>query len=1113
MKFVSLHNHTSFSHGDGYRLPKAHIGRVADLGMSAVGFTEHRSTSSHAQLDLYAREAGIKPIYGCEFDVALPGETYRRHFHQTVLAENEEGYRNLNRLVTLAWQQTKYVPRLYTPQLLDPKLTSGLIVLSGCADSQLSCTILGGKGFGDRRADWQQEDAEAGRILVEQFQEVYGDRYYLECQQFPGLERSTMLNQIFMDISRVTGVKPVVTADVHYPFPDDNEMQKVLHAAHRGGTVETVDAGWEYNILLTYPTSDQQIIDNLLQQELSPEEAQAALDSTAEIAERCTAELPKSDPIRYLSERLPGENSPVSQPKSSEEADARASALLKDLIEKGIDYRLEHNPGFAARWEANEDGYLDRLRYEFGLIEPKGFCDYFLVTADLVQWAKDVARMGVGPGRGSAAGSLICYVIRITEIDPMQFPLMQFERFIDPSRPDAPDIDIDFAHPEKVFEYAASKYGTEHVAHIGNFQRYRGKGALKDIGKAFSETIPFDVIQRLGKLIVDRPEGDARENNSVEDTFDSFPEAADLLAQYPDLWKATRLEGDYRTLSVHAAGMVISNRPITDTCALYEKVHAETKEVVRVIPYDKRDAERMGMLKLDILGLTTMAIIEDVIEMVPQLDWEQVYALPYDDPKTLAQFAAADLAGIFQFEGRTTRSIVERVFEGTPENWKDLGNEVQFMTLADINALSRPGALISGMTDRYIGVEQGTKDPAKYHPVVDAILASSNGCLVYQEQVMAIGREVGGFPGAKVGALRRIIGKKKGGGAFEEFFEEFKSGAANLHGMSEAQARQLWDWMAVSSSYLFNIPHAVSYAVIAYWAMWIKTRYPTEFYAAALRYAKTDPKDNKALSLMQDAVAHGIEVLPPDPVHSEFTWRVHGPAKVMAGFSQIPGIGEKLGRALEEWRDNEWGSRETWAVDDPITWQDMQFRKGKTGRKTKPDEPDHGVPKFGATMVRKAAEFSAASDPFGIYKATVAVDKVIDAIQRGDLPLGAPTADASGLAYMSDQQVVFVGLIKEVRIIDVLDDMRKRAPSKTLEDLRAELPDNHLTTKAKLICVDHIGADVHVNISRYRYAGLAADISEIVVGTDVAYVTGVAREGFGPTVQASALAVIDPNGA
>lgn len=1108
MKFVSLHSHTSFSHGDGYRLPKAHVQRAVDLGMSALAVTEHRSTSSHAQLDLYAREAGIKPIYGCEFDVALPDEPHRRHFHQTVLAMNEEGYRNLNRLVTLAWQQTKYVPRLYTPQMLDPKLTSGLIVLSGCADSQLSCTILGGKGFGDRREDWQQEDAEAGRVLVEQFQEVYGDRYYLECQQFPGLERSTMLNQLFMDISRVTGVKTVVTADVHYPFPDDNEMQMVLHAAHRGGTVETVDAGWEYDILLTYPTSDEQIIDNLLQQELTREEAQAALDATAEIAERCEVELPKSDPIRYLSERIPAEPSAISQAKSGEDADARASRLLKELIEEGIDYRLEHNPGFAARWSENEQGYLDRIRYEFGLIEPKGFCDYFLVTADIVQHAKDVQRQGVGPGRGSAAGSLLCYVVRITEIDPMQFPLMQFERFIDPSRPDAPDIDIDFAHPDRIFAYAAEKYGVEHVAHIGNFQRYRGKGSLKDIGKAFSETIPFDVIQRLGKLIVDRPEGDARENNSVEDTFDSFPEARELLAEYPDLWKATRLEGDYRTLSVHAAGMVISNRPITETCALYEKRDKDTGEITRVIPYDKRDAERMGMLKLDILGLTTMAIIEDVIEMVPDLDWDQVYGMTYDDPQVLGQFREADLTGIFQFEGRTTRSIVERVFANYGED-----DEIDFMTLADINALSRPGSLISGMTDRYIGVEQGEKERAEYHPVVDRILEPSNGCLVYQEQVMAIGREVGGFPGAKVGALRRIIGKKKGGGAFEEFFEEFRLGAERLHGMSEAQARQLWDWMAVSSSYLFNIPHAVSYAVIAYWSMWIKTHYPTEFYAAALRYAKTDPKDNKALALMQDAVSHAVAVLPPSPVHSEITWRVHGPAKIMAGFTQFPGVGEKLGQKIVDWRDAEWGSREQWAVDDPITWQDMRFRKGKTGRKTLPDEKDQGVSGFGPTMVRKAIEFTSSDDPFGIYKASVAVDKVIEAILDNRLPLGAPTADANGLQYMADQQVVFIGLIKEVRIIDVLDDMRKRAPSKSLDELRAELTDPHLSTKAKLICVDHVGADVHVNVSRYRYAGLRADIDEIVTGTDVAYVTGTAREGFGPTVQASSLTIIDPNGA
>lgn len=299
MHFCSLHTHTTFSHGDGFGLVSEHFDQAHKLGIGAIATTEHRSTSSHPAFEMEAQKRGMKAIYGCEFDVAMPNEPYRRHFHQTVLAMDEEGYRNLNRLMTLAWKQTHYVPRLYVPQLLDPELTRGLIVLSGCCDSFLSCTILGGKTFGDKKPDWEQEDIRAGRILVEQYQQVYGDRYYLECQQFPQLERSTILNQAFMDISTVTGAEPVVTADIHYPLEEHQEIQPFLHMAHRGGTLETQDADWEYNISLAYPESDQVVLDHLTEQQLTLAEAKRALRNTGLIADRCNVTLPTSDRIRY----------------------------------------------------------------------------------------------------------------------------------------------------------------------------------------------------------------------------------------------------------------------------------------------------------------------------------------------------------------------------------------------------------------------------------------------------------------------------------------------------------------------------------------------------------------------------------------------------------------------------------------------------------------------------------------------------------------------------------------------------------------------------------------------------------------------------------------------
>lgn len=302
MRFVSLHTHTTFSTGDGFGLVPEHVSRAAvELEMQALAVTDHRVSSAHPQLEQACNAAGIKPIFGCEFDVAhIDHLDVTRHFHQTVLAMDDEGYRNLNRLVTMSYVQSKRVPRLYTPQLLDKKLTKGLIVLSGCADSYLACTILGGKMLGEKRKDWKQEDARAGKELAERYQAVYGDRYYLECQRFPQLERSTVLNQVFLDISEATGIRTAATADVHYMFEVEGEMQQALHAAHRGANMKELnESDWEYDVPMTYPTSDEEIIGQLVEQEFTREEAERTVFETEAIAARCNVILPKSDRVRY----------------------------------------------------------------------------------------------------------------------------------------------------------------------------------------------------------------------------------------------------------------------------------------------------------------------------------------------------------------------------------------------------------------------------------------------------------------------------------------------------------------------------------------------------------------------------------------------------------------------------------------------------------------------------------------------------------------------------------------------------------------------------------------------------------------------------------------------
>lgn len=1100
MEWVSLHTHTSMSHGDGYRLPKHHVARVKELGMNALGVTEHRNVSSHVQLEQAANEAGIKPIFGCEFDIAPADEPRRRHFHQTVLAMNQTGYRNLNRLVGLAWEQTKYVPRLHLNQILDPELTEGLIVTSGCADSWISCFLLGGKSLGDRRDDWDDQSVEDTRALIRRFQRCYGDRFYLEMQMFPELERAVLLNQFFADVSAADGIPTVATADVHYPYPDQNAVQRMLHAAHRGGTVSTQDADWEYDVRLTYPESDTHCLQKLIDCDLSRAEAKAAVQGAREIADRCTVELPKSERVIY-----------VERGKQMSAPDR-----LREWVNDGIEFRANTDPRFAQRWDADTDAYLERIHYEFGLLEEKGFCDYFLVCSDLVRWAKDVAKMGVGPGRGSAAGSEICYLLRITEIDPMEFPLMQFERFIDPSRPDDPDIDIDFEDPKAVFDYATGKYGAEKTSHIANYMRYRGRTSVKDVARAH-ELLDFAEVHELKDLIVDRDDGDPRENFSVVDAIASFDRAKEIVEKYPDLRMAADIEGDYRGLGIHAAGLVISTKPIVETCAIYT-VNKDGK-TRRGIAYDKRDAEYLGMLKLDILGLATLGLISDVLRWIG-MSWTDLYALPRDNQRVFDEiFGTGDLTGIFQFDGRTTRGIVNNLAAAT---------KFEFRHLADINALSRPGALISGQTGHYEAVELGTEEPRDWwgFDQINNVLSTTNGCLVYQEQVMDMGRAAG-MPGARVGALRRIIGKKKQGGAFEVFWEEFRDGMKREVGMTEADARELWDYMAASSSYLFNIAHAVCYAVIGYWLAWLKLYYPVQFFTAALRRADKD----QALALMKDAARHRVSIVPPSLAKSQLTWepmsteefrglnedgspiqrRFKGPRSIRAGFTQVDGIAEKVGRKMVEWRDAQATPAEEMKgpVDFKLvglTWDDMRYVAPKTGRKTKPDEPSRGVPGVGPKMIEKLRAMDD-PDPFGINRAARAVGSIETAIADGELALLGDATPSNLIADCDGDRIVFIGLIRDVVIKDEVEQQRRRT-GRSAEDIRASLDSPEKTTKATIIAEDGEGVEVHVYIHRFLYPDLAAELAEVTPNTAI-HVFGRARDGHGPAVQAEDVSLIE----
>ena len=1082
MKFVSLHGHTSFSTGDGHGSPQEHVDRVKELGMKAMAITEHGSVSSHVQIEQAAKKAGIKPIFGLEAYVANPGS--KPKFHQTILAMNQKGYVNLNRLVTNSYIKKDngegfYMkPTVNLDSLFDKKKTEGLIILSGCASSMLACTIAGGKGLGE---ELTKEEIEKGAHwsnfaqameLVDMYQETFGDRFYLEVQRFHDYHKTVAVNQVLERIWEKTQIPMVATADVHYPRFEDWDANQLANAIGWNTTVEALENSarkYDSKPGQTYPTSDKEMAKDLIKAGVSKRNAVQSVLNTKEVAKRCNVELPKTDPVRF---------------SESDGTDEQAQKLLKQAIKDGIRYRCETDPRFKKRFKTCRKDYAQRIKKELKTILPKGFSDYFLINKQIIGWAKDNGIV-VGPGRGSAAGSVICYLLRLTEVDPIEFPEMVFERFLDPGREDDPDIDTDYQDDRRneVFDFARSVYGEANVGNIGNFSRYRGKSAVKAAAKALK--IPASAANDFSEYISEAPFGDPREFLTAYDAEEAFPEAKEIADKYPSLRRAYKLEGDMRTLGIHAAGMVLSNRPISDTCAIYskEKTNGDRAEV---IAYDKRDAAYLKMLKLDCLGLSTMTIVSDVLEMLDgKLTLEELYALPRNDEKVLKGFAEDKLTGIFQFEGRATRTIVKQIFSNTDKI-------PTFMQLADMNALSRPGSLSSGMTAQYVRVERG-EEPKSIHPLVDEILADSNGCLVYQEQVMKIGQAVGGLDDHEIGRLRKIIGAKQAGGAFDEFWKKFRDGAAEKHGMEESMAREIWDYMAASASYLFNVAHAICYALVAYWTMYLKVYYPAEFYAACLRNAakkgKTKGKADPQLIILQEAVKEGLSIYPPRPTLSRVSWWPNTKRTgVQAGFMQIPKVGPKVAERMNNIREENFSKVDPW-----VTW-DFYVDK-KIG--------------FGAKAAETARELEAKSDPFDIGLTSDAVATVLEAINNGETGLDMPDATAETIPSQSGETVTYVGHVITVKRIDVIGEMRKR-DNLTTEEVLEKLKHPEKATKAKIICTDQTGGEVHVNISRFDYPKLKSEIDEIDEDkTFVIHTIGNASSDFGPAIQGSTLTTIE----
>lgn len=693
-----------------------------------------------------------------------------------------------------------------------------------------------------------------------------------------------------------------------------------------------------------------------------------------------------------------------------------AEALLRQWCNEGWKFR-----GFNGLPRDVARAYRTRVSYELDMIASKGYTDYFLVVSDAVRWAKD-NDIPVGPARGSAAASLVCFITRITEIDPMKFPLMLFERFIDPNRFDLPDIDLDFDDERRhlIVDYLERKYGAERIGKVGSYTRYRGKNSLDDVGRVHG--IPFGVIKTVKEMIITRDEGDDRFTHTIEDTVDLFPKVREIFDEYPVLHQAAKLEGNLRGFGVHAAGVVIGADSLDNYVAAYTKDvgTGRNKKSVRVISADKYDGEALNLMKMDFLGLTTMGMIRHAIEMAG-ITLEELYSVPLDDPKTLQGFRENDVTGVFQFDGHTMRAVCSQLKPQT------------IMDLAAANALARPGALNAGSTGQYIQIRNGTIERESLHPLLDVICAETEGQIIYQEQVLKACRDIAGFDWPTTSKVRKMIGRKSGAAAFEQMREMFVQGALG-NDVPEEVSSKIWDSIVASGSYAFNIAHSVSYSMLGYWSMYLKQHYPLEFYTASLRKAgdaqkgEQDPK----LVLMKDAVWHGLTILPPvfRGPQMAATWQIAGPSEIRAGLVQIPGVGEAT-------------------ASDIMAVGSLDGVKG-VGPKTK----------------EKIVEFCSQDDPFGIGVLEAQEKGIRDAIRSGDLPVAWP--DTLSVEIPSAPEVSY-HVVAGRLLGRTLQNMFEAHRARTGEMLDpATVTDPELQDAIRLDLEDRAGT-FSIKIGRYKY--------------------------------------------
>jgi len=849
-RFVHLHCHTEYSLLDGANKIDKLFERIKSLKQPAVAMTDHGNMFGAVEFYRQAMSHGIKPIIGCEIYVA-PGSRFEKkgvdkgpkeyNNHLILLAMNHEGYRNLCKLVSLGFMEGFYYkPRIDKDLLKD--FNGGLIALSACLQGEVAQALMLG----------HMEEAKAA---AESYAEIFHDRYYIEIQDNK-LPQQEQVNPLLVELAKDLSLPVVATNDCHYGEREDYNAHDVLLCVQTGKTVHE-DNRLKMETDELYLKSGEEIRKGF---EYCPE----AVERTLEIAERCNVE------IEFGKYHFPT----YTPPKAISLDD-----YLDELAHAGLEERLE-----GVTDPEVKKAYTERLDYELDVIKRMQFPGYFLVVADFINYAKQNS-IPVGPGRGSSAGSLVAYALKITDLDPIRHVLL-FERFLNPERRSMPDIDVDFCirGRAQVIQYVKEKYGADRVAQIATFGTLKAKAAIKDVGRALG--FSFAETDAIAKLIPAPKQG-----------FDyPLTECIKMESRLPELMKsdprvknlidhALRLEGLTRHASTHAAGVVLSNLPLVDHLPLFVD-----KEGGIVTQFDMDSVEKIGLVKFDFLGLKTLTLLHDCLELIEQSRGERLdlNRLSLDDKKTYRLLCDGNTTGVFQLESGGIREMTKRI---RPNCFEDL---------VAILALYRPGPLDSGMAESYIKRKHGKEKTSYLHRLLEPVLKDTYGVIVYQEQVMQIAQVLGGYSMGDADILRRAMGKKDP----EEMAaqrDRFVEGAQKKN-IDAQRATEIFDQMETFARYGFNKSHSAAYALVSYQTAYLKTHYPVEFMAALMTSEMGDT--DKVIKNLAECRNKEIEVLAPDINESRSDFTPVG-YKIRFGLAAVKNVGEKAVEVILQSREKD----------------------------------------------------------------------------------------------------------------------------------------------------------------------------------------------------------------